>query len=302
MFTIQAPQARQSRRIRAVFLFFVVAAVGLLVSADTTCAGSDTWTAQSQAALETVAAKIDGAIVYQKNKDIYRTEIGDLSAVLVVPNGSFPRWSPDGEWIAFVRGTSIMRVPAAGGDVQQLARAAKPKAVAYHPNGEEVLFTDGSTIKAVNVSSLAVRNLASGYKFQELDISLDGTRLVATAKVPGGFGVRGYDLSNRTARKLANGCSASLSPDASFVTTNTSGHKNMHLLNWANGRKVSSLTGPSRAKSDNQFWSNNQDWIAAISESSGNAFLYEVSTRKTYQVTTGGHINRPDLFVRAVNQ
>ncbi len=54
-------------------------------------------------------------------------------------------WSPDGEWILYFDGpegrTSIFRVPAAGGNAEQLTAASNDFSPRWSPEGSEIVFT-----------------------------------------------------------------------------------------------------------------------------------------------------------------
>lgn len=228
-------------------------------------------------------------------------DIGGGEAVRIAANASWPRWSPDGRYVAFVRGNRIMRVAADGGGEEVLAEAAEARAVAYHPNGQEVLFTDDEAIKSVSIGSREVRTVVSGWNFREPDISPDGARLVASVR-RGGVQMRGFDLAKGKDWRIAGGCSASFSPDAQRVTNNDGNHRALSIRLWESGRKVASVDAPPGRTFDNQFWSNDQDWIASITDDyAEDVFIHQVSQDRSFRVTSSGDCDRPDLFVERKN-
>ncbi len=242
-------------------------------------------------------AGIRGAVVFQRPDGIYRQNIGSTGAVCLATNGTYPRWSPDGRFVAFVRENRILRVPADGGPAEPLAHVDSPRAVAYHPNAQEVLFTDGEMTRSVSVTSRTVRTVVEGFAFRELDATVDGRQLVATVKGLG-FQVRAFDLITGRQWKIAGGCSASLSPDGARVTNNSSDHRKLLLRRWDDGSLAAEVSAPPGRTFDNQFWSNDPDWIASVTDDkTRDVFIHRVSDDRAFQVTTVGDADRPDLFV-----
>ena len=45
----------------------------------------------------------EAKVVYQCDDGICKKLIGEETPILLTNNGTYPRWSPDGKWIAFVR-------------------------------------------------------------------------------------------------------------------------------------------------------------------------------------------------------
>ncbi|MDH3694792.1 MAG: hypothetical protein OER96_09505 [Gammaproteobacteria bacterium] len=253
----------------------------------------------SLGSMDELSKRMQAAVVYQRDDGIYKTEIGNTQAALIVKNGRYPRWSPDGRYIAFIKSNGIGRVKADGSKLELLVKAKKPNAVAYHPNGNEILFIDGDTIFSVAINSRQVRRVAKGHRFQELDIIENGARLAVTIKeLFGGFGVYGFDLRANTQHRLGNGCSAGMPPSGKWVSNLVDGHKKLNLIDWKTGETRLVIDAPPGEKFDNQAWSNKEDWLVSESEVNGhNIYMHEVSANRATQVTGGGKDQRPDLYI-----
>jgi Tol biopolymer transport system component len=106
---------------------------------------------------------------------------------------AFPRWSPDGRWIAFLRleeeldydGGNIQLIPSSGGEILQLTSNADSVAVAniaFSPDGTRVAYFSGNTIKVVPVQggpSEVLVTAGSRFEFfSALAWSPDGSRIV----------------------------------------------------------------------------------------------------------------------------
>ncbi len=66
--------------------------------------------------------------------------IQDLNSYLARPitgteGGSYPFWSPDGEWLAFFGAGNLKKIPSSGGAAQVLASAPLGRGGAWHPDG-----------------------------------------------------------------------------------------------------------------------------------------------------------------------
>ncbi len=105
----------------------------------------------------------------------------------------YPRWSPDGRWIAFLRleeelnydGGNIQLIPSSGGEIRQLTSNADSVAVAhiaFSPDGTRIAYFSGNTIKVVPVQGGPSEVLVTAGSrfpfFSDLDWSPDGTRIV----------------------------------------------------------------------------------------------------------------------------
>jgi hypothetical protein len=177
----------------------------------------------------------------------------------------------------------------------ETARADRVDAVAWHPSGREVLFTDDNEIKAVSIETGAVRMVVRGHQFRGLDLATNGI-LVATSS---GHRMHGFDLNTGQYHDLGRGCSANLSPDGSLMSRNTGRHLSMSLQRWADGAEVGSIAAPPGLTIDNEYWSNHPNWIVTRTESPRRCFVFvhDVAAKRAYQVTFEGNGNRPDLHV-----
>jgi hypothetical protein len=255
---------------------------------------------QTAAVVPRSTPPVRGEVVYQRPDGIYKTVIGRPESIPLALDGSYPRWSPDGQSVAFVRGHQIMRVPANGGEAERLADADDARAVAWHPNGLEVLFTDGQSIKSVALDTRAVRTVVSGHTFRELDFALPARLVTSTRRF--GVSIRAFDLATGRDWKISSGCSASLSPNGERVTNNSDNHRQLLLRRWTNGEIVQTLDAPPGRTLDNQYWSNESNWIASVSDDTDqtDVFVISVSQNRAWQVTFTGDCDRPDLYVTEV--
>lgn len=259
---------------------------------------------QQRKTIRKLARRVQGVVVYQradgrKVDGIYKTYLGSPESILLVKHGRYPRWSPDGRHIAFLRDNQVMLMTANGGQLRQLATAGDSRAIAYHPNGEEVLFTDGDQIRAVSVKTGAMRTLVDGYAFRALDMSTDGCRLAASAH---GHRMLGFDLPEKRRWDIGRGCSANLSPDGSLFSSNTSRHLRFAICRWGTGEMVGSLDAPAGLTTDNEYWSNHQNWLVCRTAypnhpDTQNIIAHSVFENRSVQVTFSNDCDRPDLFV-----
>lgn len=240
---------------------------------------------------------VEGWVIYQRPDGIFKTRVGTGETARLADAGSHPRWSPDGALVAFLRKSQVVVMSADGSAARVLAETGEPGRVAFHPNGKAVLFTDRRTIRSVSLADRTVQTVLAGFAFREVDMTSDG-KLVATIKDIGGFHLRAFNLNTGRNWRLARGCSASLSPDGRLVTQNSGDHRRLYLRDWERGTAVATLDSPAGLPFDNQFWSNDPDWIASASHGKlQEIFIHRVSTNQLWRVTAAGSSDHPDLFV-----
>ncbi len=243
------------------------------------------------------APPVEGVAAFQRGDHVYLQNIGGEPRLLS-RNTSWPRWSPDGTMIVAVRGREIVEFTLNGGGARVLARADDPRAVAWHPTGRQVFFTDGDRVRAVDRESLKDWTVARDYTFRELDVSPDGRRLVTTVR-DFGVKIRMVDIRSGESRELADGCSASFSPGGEFVTNLLSGHRQIALLSPRDGSQLRVLDAPAGLEYDNQYWTNHPDWVAGESEGDRrDVILIHAGDGRVFRVTDVGDASRADVFIR----
>jgi hypothetical protein len=259
----------------------------------------DKATKAERAALDALAAEIQGAVVYARRGRIRKVVIGvwkeeDLAA------GEFARWSRDGKHLAVYNKGKVYVVKADGSEGKLLVEKAERKdgcPVEFHPNGREVVYWTSGGFMAVDVKTGKTRRLnAPGSYTGSACISADGKRMAARHR----HNLYAIDLAKRRHRKYASGCSPGVSPDGRRVMSNTGGHTTVEIRTWEGKRakKISAKTCRPDQKWDNHHWSNHNDYIAAQGEHKGGyAYVVKISEDRGTRVTWEERTQYPDVFV-----
>lgn len=244
--------------------------------------------------------KISGKFVYQRTGGIYIGKLGKSKSRKLVEHGTYPRWSPDGKSIAYVDKNKIILIPEKGGDSRVLATASRARALCFSPDGNFVYFTDGKTLRSVEIKDNTVKTILDGYELLEIDVAGDPIRVAATVRTSFGYKVYVFDLKSGKKRTMARGCSASLSPDGRLVTVNEKKHRILYLYYWDSLKIAGKINAPAGKKFDNQFWSNSPQWLISVTEGdSRDVFIHHVSENRPYRVTWTGDCDRADLFINS---
>ena len=131
------------------------------------------------------------------NGELWRIEIRDnkLTPVKILDAGcSFPKISPSGRTVAFVRGTKICLVDITGGDVTELCDCHQHSVLDF-PSDDWIYFAMGGfnessskQLKRVNTSNGNVEDVAScSYRISQIGVSNDLSRMVVrTGDAPDG--------------------------------------------------------------------------------------------------------------------
>ncbi|GJL81674.1 MAG: hypothetical protein DHS20C01_13080 [marine bacterium B5-7] len=256
--------------------------------------------AQSALVVDEPAPGIVGTVTYERGDDVYIQEIGGEPEQLE-RNASYPRFSPQGSRVAMVSGNDIVVFDGRTNQRHVVAHARNPRAVAWHPQGNRLFYTDADSVWIVDLKSRAKQRVVSGTVFLELDVAPDGRALVGTVHRLG-FSILTVDLKTGQKRRLAGGCSASFSPDGRQVSRLDNSHTQLSLLAFNGKSPDHILKAPGKMKYDNHFWSNHPNWIVGEDESDQrDIILIHAVSGEVKRVTTVGNASRGDVFIRSVD-
>jgi len=239
-----------------------------------------------------------GEIVFEGPGGIYLQIFPKGNPKLITRDGTWPRRSPDGRSVAFVRNNSIMLIDLENLEEKKIAHADSARAVCFTAGGGAVLFTDGLYVRQADLQSQKTTTILTGEKFLEIDSSDDGKIITATVKTLLGFKVRIYKYPELAGNDVAWGCSASLSPDGLYVTVNSQDHRKLHVFSTGTLKREFFIPSPGEKGFDNQFWSNQLNWLVSTSDGNHNdIFVHNVRDGTSRQATSGGHFDRADMFI-----
>ena len=260
-------------------------------------------------ALREFARQCPGWLVCQRERanlasGIYVARVGS-GAMVRLGDGRYPRWSPDGRHIAFFRGADVMCMTAEGRRPRIVATASDPapRALAFHPSGREIWFTDGSTLRAADLLTGAVREVLTNVPVRGLDLSADGRRMMISVSGHRIFATPIGDDGRvqGVGRSMGRGCSACIAPDGVVFTDLMGGHHTLQLRRWDDGGELRRLEAPAGVLIDNEAWSNARRWLVVRSEhpAPADAWIMDTDSGEAVRVTFAGDVNRPDLYVDA---
>lgn len=242
-----------------------------------------------------------GKLVFQRTDGLFIGSFGKgkKAPVKITEKGIKPRWSPDGNNIAYINKSEIMLYRLANESSIRIAYSGSPRALCFNPDGNSVLFTDNKSLKAVSINDGTVKTLfKASAEIREINISNDGKIFALTIKTRVGFQVQVYDVANNTFRKVVRGCSANLNPQGTIVTVNSRDHKKLVLFDVETFDIIGTIHAPAMGKFDNQIWTNHPLWITSIKEGENqNVFLHEKGTDHSFQLTTIGDCIRADAHI-----
>ena len=149
-------------------------------------------------------------VVYQRNHDVWLRKHGSNKGVLLATDAYWPRWSPNGKFVAYFSKDYIKRQNVYTGKVVDIGKAKNGVALAWHPAGNWIYFSTGNQLNRIG-SKGKTENLANRINIRELDVSPDGS-VIATVKNRG-YSVVKLEHGDFKPTRVERGCSASFSPD-----------------------------------------------------------------------------------------
>jgi serine/threonine-protein kinase len=147
---------------------------------------------------------------------LHRRDFGDI-APRAIPGtenvNESPFFSADGEWLGFIVGTTLMKVPLAGGNPQRVAEVPRSRGGAWAADGSIVLAAFEGGLVRVSADGRSVESLLNPDPGQQFWYPqwLPGDRAVlftASFPVPDGGDVKVFDLETGQASVVVQGASA----------------------------------------------------------------------------------------------
>lgn len=211
-----------------------------------------------------------------------------------------PKFSPDGNRIAFVRDSDkkLILMDLDGGNQEVHTTCAGdtyPLASWRHP---DTIYLNGEyhLLRYHIPSAQTDRVLSSVEKFRELDIA-QNLRGVHGGMPP----VYAFDLNAGTDGFAYDRCGGSISPDGSRLTNMRSDHQGFYLRSWGGAFDIEdNIDTPTAFEAlDPQFSGNSVDHLLVNIKNAGdhwNVWLYEISTNTWKQITDANVENSASDF------
>ena len=308
------PPRRRVRVLRAFGLLLALVAAGLGIA---TLAGwfpplkrtVPTLEDYQAKALQKLRDRVRGVVVYERGRDgkhfgIWKTTLGETAAYRMTRDGRYPRLSPDGRDMAFLRGDAqILLMPVRGNRERTLyTGASRIPAISFHGNGREILFLEKDEVKSVEIATGRVSTVRKIPVPAAVDVSADGSLLIVSTNLKGRHEMHACRLPDGEWQNLGRGCSAAIAPDGSVLTDNNFNHRFMRVLSAADFQETGRIPPPPGMTLDNEAWSNRNDWISYRSEQRNHRFawLYRLGDTAPLQATFTRDADRPDVFLESV--
>ena len=237
---------------------------------------------------------ISAMAVFQRKGNIWTQRSGE-QAKLFVKNAKWPRWSDDGNWVAYFSAGYLYRKNIKTSETISIGPVSKAVALAWHPSSQWIYFSTGTHLKRYSIDG-KLEVLRGGINIRELDISKNGN-IVATVKSHG-YSVAFLKNINFRIEQQHPGCSASFSPSSEKITILRDQHKILDLFSGDLQKQEQSIHHDNEISLDNHFWTNLEDWIAAETEGlRKDIVLLNVITGKLLSITNVGNASRGDVFI-----
>lgn len=260
-----------------------------------------TWNAQEKRELAELAAQTDGAMVYSSSGQIRMVRFGEWQPIHL-GRGDYARFGPDGRLVAVYDAGRIYLVDVSNKSRKRLYEGADVGAgcpIEFHTNNRQIIFwIDGVGFHTVHIETGQVKNMNLPAPYNGAPcISADGKRMA----VRWDGDLYAIDITNKTHRKYARGCSPGVSPDGRFLINNVGSHREIIVREWEGSeafRIHAESCRPDR-KWDNHHYSNNANYISAQGEGRGGyAYVFNIYKNKGYRVTQDGEVRYPDVYIK----
>ena len=262
--------------------------------------------------LSVVRERVEGFVVFERlgktHRGIWIQKLGVGKPHCLTPEGRYPRISPDGKTVYFIRGEDmICKIPVSGGQVQVLLKwFERIPAISIHPKRQHVLFICSSGVWTLNTVNLQVSQIESTPN-KPAAVDIDENDNVVISTVEG----RHHSLWKQQALQIHNsewervdvGCSACISPGGQYFTDNQNSHEYIEVKSFSTNEVLCRVgTYPEIYHVDNEAWTNLEEWIVFNSETRKARFvwLYKLGDPHAFKCTFTWDSDRPDAYITRV--